>query len=836
VTFVFTDLEGSTRLLAEVGEERYAALLAEHHRVCRAVWDTGGGAEFGTAGDAFFVAFARADDAVAAAEAVQRELRALGLRVRIGIHTGEAALTATGYVGLDVHLAARIAEAAHGGQVVVSAATAAALAQPTDVELIDLGVHWFRDHRSPERILQVGGGTFPALKTVVRGRLPAPLTRLLGRERELADLRALLAAGGPRLTTLTGPGGTGKTHLAVEAARAVVEVYPGGVWWVPLAPVRDPRLALSAVAQAVGVAAPVDAPLVEAIAAGIGEHDALLLLDNAEHLMPGVASDIVSLLSAAAPLRVLVTSRERLGSAGERVVSVGPLANDAAVSLFVERAQALGVDVPHDAALAELCARLDGLPLAVELAAARSHVFTPGQLLGRLEERLDLLRAGPGAEARQSTLRAALDWSYELLEKPERRLLARLSVFAGGWTLEAATTVGEAAAPTLEALVTKCLVRRWIDVAGDPRYTMLETVSGYAAERLDAEPADREATSERHARWCLELVEDARRAMKGDARRARVADAELDNVNAALRWALAADRAELAADLVLASRWLWISRALVPDGLAWGRRALGLASELPPSDRAHLLHAVGELARFGGDLDLARALYEEELGLLAQLDGVETRLAWAHGSLAALGVAAGDLEAAAGHADAAVTLARAVGDPGETALALSFAGEVAFAAGRYGDARRIYLETVPVFTELDRRRERAGALWMSGECSLRLGELAPAAADLCAGLEGFVEIGERLALPACLQEVGVLVHQAVGDPVLACRLLAAGDRHRAELSTPAWLVDHARAAGDAVRCRLGDGAYADERRRGEALDLDEATTMALAALRALNKS
>src|SRR5215211_3072786 len=438
VTFLFTDVEGSTRLLHEQGD-RYAGLLADHRRALREAFKTHDGVEVDTQGDAFFVAFARAADAVAAAEAARTALASGPMRVRIGIHTGEPIVTDEGYVGIDVHRAARIAAAAHGGQIVLSESTRQLIDGETAVR--DLGEHRLKDLARAERLYQVGDADFPPLHTVDATNLPVALGPLVGREQELRELVALLS-NGTRLLTLTGPGGTGKTRLALQVAAEVVGTMEDGVFWVPLIGLSDPELLTSELAQTLG--APDD-------------------------------------LVACARVRVLVTSRAPLRIAGEQEFRVEPLDAGDAATLFVERARAVGRELTPDATVEQICRRLDGLPLAVELAAARTKLLAPERLLGRLDSVLPILTGGArDAHERQRTLRATIEWSYDLLDPDARELFARVSVFAGTFPLEAVEEVCDGDLDTVAALVDSSLLRP----IGDDRFLMLDTIQEYARGRL----------------------------------------------------------------------------------------------------------------------------------------------------------------------------------------------------------------------------------------------------------------------------------------------------------------------------------------------------------------
>jgi len=394
VTFLFTDVEGSTNLLHELGAEKYADTLAEHRRVIREAAAAHGGAEVDTQGDAFFIAFPTAPGALAAATAARD---ALTIPVRMGLHSGTPLLTDEGYVGADVHRAARIAAAGHGRQILVSASTAAL----ADVDLEDLGPHRLKDLSAPERIYQLGDGEFPPLKSLHQTNLPVPATPFLGRERELPEVAQLLADDDVRLLTLTGPGGTGKTRLGLQVAAQLAERYPDGVWWIPLAPIRDPELVLSTTGEGLGAKSDV--------ADHIADKAMLVLFDNFEQVVEA-APDIAQLLASCPRLEVLVTSREPLHVTGEQEYAVPPLAHDEGVGFFVARARAVAPDFETDESVAEICRRLDELPLALELAAARVKALTPALILERLEQRLPLLTGGArDLPERQRTLRATID-------------------------------------------------------------------------------------------------------------------------------------------------------------------------------------------------------------------------------------------------------------------------------------------------------------------------------------------------------------------------------------------------------------------------------------------
>ncbi|MBA3364335.1 MAG: adenylate/guanylate cyclase domain-containing protein [Actinobacteria bacterium] len=541
VTFLFTDIEGSTRVLHELGDS-YAGVLAEHRRVLRDAFARHGGVEVDTQGDAFFVAFARASDAVAAAEEAQSALRDGPVSVRIGIHTGEPMVTEEGYVGMDVHRAARVMSAGYGGQVLVSEATRRLVDDSRPLR--DLGPQRLKDMTAPEHIYQLGDTDFPPLKTLNQTNLPVAASPLVGREDELGELLALLEDG-YRVVSVTGAGGSGKTRLALQAAAESVERFEHGVFWVPLAGLGDPQLVLPAVAQTLGVR--------DDLAAHLADRHALILLDNFEHLLDA-AGEVSRLLAAAPNVKALVTSRSSLRIDGEREYPLDPLRDAEAVTLFLERARAAGRTLVPDATVAEICERLDRLPLAIELAAARVKLLAPAALLERLEQRLPLLTGGRrDAPERHRTLRATIAWSYELLADEPRRLFARLSVFAGSFSLEAAEEICQADLDALGALVELSLLKP----VGDDRLLMLETISEYAGERLD-EVGDGDAIRRRHAEFFLALAESANLTATSDGEMDHDSvSREQDNLRAALDWALAREELEVGLRLAIAAESFW---------------------------------------------------------------------------------------------------------------------------------------------------------------------------------------------------------------------------------------------------------------------------------------
>jgi predicted ATPase/class 3 adenylate cyclase len=523
VTFLFTDIEGSTRQLYGLGARRYADELAEYRRIVRGACARNRGVEVDVQGDGVFVAFSAAAAAVAAARELTDGLASSPLRARVGLHTGAPLLTSEGYVGVDVHRAARIAAAAHGGQVLLSEATAALV----DERLRPLGEHPLRDLLEPLRLFQLGDGEFPAPRSLSASNLPVQPTPFAGREQELAQVLALLRNPQARLVTLTGPGGSGKTRLALQAAAEAAADHPDGVFWVPLQALRDPDLIEPTLAHAIGAR--------DDLASHLRAKRALLLLDNFEQVI-AAAVKLGELCAALPSLKLLVTSREPLHLAAEREYPVPPLRENEAVSFFGERARAANPDFVEDEAVPEICRRLDCLPLALELAAARVKALSAQDLLRRLDRRLPLLTGGPrDAPERQRTLRATIGWSYELLTPDAQRLFTRLAVFSGGCTLDAAEEVCQADVDSVSELVDKSLLRR-----DGQRYLLLETIGEYALERL-VESGEVEELRRRHAEYFLDLarsIEDMIRSPRAAALLDRL-ERDHDNLRAALDWVAA---------------------------------------------------------------------------------------------------------------------------------------------------------------------------------------------------------------------------------------------------------------------------------------------------------
>jgi predicted ATPase/class 3 adenylate cyclase len=604
VTFLFTDIEGSTRLLQELGPG-YADVLVDHRRKLRAVWSTHRGIEVDTQGDAFFVAFARAQDAVAAAVEAQRQFVSGPVRVRIGIHTGEPVLTAEGYVGMDVHRAARIASCGHGSQILLSQTTRDLL---PGFEGRDLGEHRLKDLTRPERLFQLGEGEFPPPKSLNRVNLPVVATPLIGRRAELEELLELVR--GARVVTVTGAGGSGKTRIALQVAAELADEFAGGVHFVPLAALRQPELVTSQILATIGV------PRVEDLV----HVEALMLLDNAEHLL-AAAPEISALLASAPSPKLLITSRGPLRIEGEHEYALDALQAADALALFVDRARAVRADFVPDCAAEEICARLDRLPLALELAAARVRSLDTRALLARLEHRLPILTSGRrDAPDRQRTLRATIDWSYDLLTGEDQSAFQKVAVFAGTFSLAAAEAVAEVTLDQLDDLVELSLLK---SIRG-ARFLMLETVREYALDYLDNDEIAEELRH-RHAKFFVDLAKEAARQRRNPAARAlRRLEADYDNYRTALAWAAENDPVS-SIELVGALGWFWLRTARLDEGREYLDSVLATDGGSLRT-RARVRAFAGAIRIPRGDLDEAGRLLEEALGEWQQL-GDNTELA-----------------------------------------------------------------------------------------------------------------------------------------------------------------------------------------------------------------
>jgi predicted ATPase len=761
VTLVFTDIEGSTRLLEELGTAVYQEALAGHRDVVRGACSRHQGYEVDYEGDAFFYAFRSAQQAVTAVSEAMLGLAEGRIRIRVGIHTGEPALDPPKYVGMDVHRAARIMAAAHGGQVLLSPSTVGLLA-PEAFAITELGEHRLKDIAEPVAIYQLGKSSFPPLKTISNTNLPRPASSFVGRERELEEVLSRIG-GGARLLTLTGPGGSGKTRLALEAATTLVPEYKAGVFWVGLAALRDSALVIETIAQTLGAK--------DGLAPHIGEREMLLLLDNLEQVI-GSAHELSSLLSVCRNLTLLVTSRELLRVQGEVEYPVPPLAEPEAVTLFCERAQ-----LEPNTEIAELCARLDSLPLAVELAAARTKALSTAQILERLSQRLDLLKGGRDADPRQRTLRATIEWSYDLLSDEEKQLFARLSVFAGGCRLEAAEEVADASLETLQSLVEKSLLR-----FTNERYWMLETIREYASEHLEGSGEAEEERSLHATRYARVAVELARPLREYSAEALATVQDELDNMRAALAYSLDRDEVVVASDLISGLWFYWLTSGSGIEASSWAQRYVASPRHrVQPLDRFHGDLGAAEILRFAGDAATAAELKRELVATgranpnaIVHGVAVERSIAATLSDLAYMELAAGHLGEARSHAEEALALRRTLGLPHGIAHALLAVAAVEYSTRDFRRARELYADAAAVYDAAGSQGDALEARLEGAECELLLGRLDEAEGLLRDALVGLQDVADQSFEILGLRVAGMLA-AARGDAERSALLLGAAD-------------------------------------------------------------
>jgi predicted ATPase/class 3 adenylate cyclase len=810
VTFLFTDVEGSTKLLHELGAEEYAAALAEHRRILRRAFTAHGGVEVDTQGDAFFVAFPTAPGAVDAAADALEGLAPGPIRVRMGIHTGTPHLAEEGYVGADVHRAARIAACGHGGQVLVSAATAALLG--TD-GLRDLGEHRLKDLSAPERVYQLGDDDFPPLKSLHQTNLPIPSTPFLGREQELTEVLGLLSEENVRLLTLTGPGGTGKTRLGLQAAGGLADRYQHGVWWVPLAPLRDSELVLETAGLALGAK--------DGLAEHIADRSMLLLFDNFEQVVEA-APDVAGLLASCPNLDLLVTSREPLHVTGEQEYPVPPLVHEEGVGFFLTRARAVRPGFPADEAVSEICARLDDLPLALELAAARVKALSSAQILERLERRLPLLTGGArDVPERQRTLRAAIEWSYDLCSAEEQSLFRRLGVFVGGCTLEAAERVCEADLDTLQSLVDKSLLRYTED-----RYWMLETIREYAAEHMEAS-GEAEEVRRRHAEHFLAIAEEAEPHLPAYRREwLDRLDREHDNLRAAFDELEASGATQLLLRLAGALSRFWFMRG----HLAEGRRRLEGAlrsDERPTAARGKALNGAALMA---GDAATARLLAEQGLALHRALgDAWGTSLSVM--MLAGAAAEEGDMARSQQLLEESVRRFRELGDEHYVLIATRSLAWVCINLGDRERGRALHEENLRRARAISNERIEAITLGALAMHAVEEGQVEDAVLMLKESHRLHRGLGDPFQTALDAFRFAALL-AAQGKAETAARVLSSSDALCEEIgaSLRSWDPEFVDGTLTTIRARLEEAAFAEAWEQGRTLTADEAVALALDSL------
>jgi predicted ATPase/class 3 adenylate cyclase len=894
VTFLFTDIEGSTQLLERL-PAAYGESLKRHDAILRRKVAAHGGVIFETVGDAIYAAFDRPTEAIASALDAQVELRheqwgEIGeLRVRMGLHTGEVERRGDHYFGRALYRCARLTAIGYGGQVLVSSVTASLVRHelPAGASLRSLGSHRLKDLGDPEEPYQLEHAEliteFPPLKSLNArpNNLPVQVSTFVGRDGELSEVRRLLDA--KRLVTITGAGGTGKTRLSLQVAAEAIDGFADGAFFVPLASVSEARLVLFEIAHAIGVREAPGQPLAERVTQHLATKQLLLVLDNFEQVI-SAAETVADLLSSAARLKVLVTSRASLRIAGEQEYPVPPLGlpdlreppplerliEYDAVRLFTERANEVRPDfalTPENArSVAEICRRLDGLPLAIELAAARIKLLDAESLLHRLGHGLELLVDGRrDAPARQRTLRGAIAWSHDLLGNSERELFRRLAVFRGGFTLEAAEAVcGSDGAfgvlGGLSALVENSLVRQ--DRTASERFAMLETIREYALEQLASEH-DAIALRRRHAEHFLAMAE---RAGKAGSDERQTWDDRLerdhDNIRAAIEWAAENDEGDLGLRIAAAARSFWWRRGHWEEGVTLLRSVLALpAAGAATAERGAALYALGSLAHARGDIPEAQVALQESIRIWRGL-GEGPRLV---GALTQLGngyIFGGDFAESAAVNQEALVLARSVNvDVAVVATLLHNLGMARAFGGDLEGGRSLLQEALReghaavtrcALGELERMAgdyERSADLLEKGLADLRsqrapfyvayaLTTLAltvalrgdlPRAMALCAeGLEMARRLGHQLALTLGLDVMAIL-RAETGQLVWAARLFGAADALRTRSGMAVWepVRLHAERASKHARAALGDDAFAQAREEGRGMSLERALAEAL---------
>ena len=882
VAFIFTDIAGSTRLWERYPEAMPAA-YARHDTLLRTAAAAHLGVVYKTIGDAFQIAFPSAPAAVAAACAAQQALVGEDwplpepIRVRMALHAGDVDPAPDGdYRSPVLNRLGRLLGAGHGGQVLLSQAVfeLARDTLPDGVTVRDLGERRLKDLYRPEHVHQLLHpalpADFPPLATLDRRphNLPIQPTPLIGREADVAAIRELLEQRDIRLVTLTGPGGIGKTRLGLQLAAELIDTFNHGVFFVPLATIADANLVPSAIAQALGVQEESGRPIIDNVHNHLADRETLLLLDNFEQVL--AAAPIVAGLLAAAPgLKILTTSRARLELRGEREVAVQPLAFPAtgqilpleqltqfeAVRLFIARAQDArpGFQVTNETApaVAEICARLDGLPLAIELAAARVKLLPPPVLLRRLEHRLAVLTSGArDLPERQRTLRAAIAWSYDLLSPDEQSLFRRLGVFVGGFTMEAAESsfppflpspLPPSPSSTLDlvaSLVDKSLVRAGEDFDGEPRFGMLETIREFAVEQLESS-GELDLTRRAHAAQFLALA-DEWATLSWGPEQAHCLDrmeTELDNLRAALTWAIAARETLTALRLSISLEKLWDVRGFLREGRDWLERASALPmDDVPGGPRAQALSNAGSLAQAQGDLDGAWALQERALVIIREVDTEGGRRGTAH-ILNRLGIIAflqGDIERAVELQEDALARFRELGDESAAATCLNNLGVDAEARGDYARARALYEEALTLQREAGDTQSIAIYLGNLGEIARDQADHLAAAEYYREALTVWATLKDRWNTTATLDGVAMLVHDR-GRPERAARLFGATAVFRESVGAPLPAnerADYERYVA-AVRLALGNEAFTAAWEAGRALQLDAAIAEALALTEAL---
>jgi predicted ATPase/class 3 adenylate cyclase len=868
VTFLYTDIKDSTGL-AQQHPVEMPVLLSQHHAILRQSIQEHHGHIFRIMGDAFCAAFFTARDALLAALQAQRRLQQtewhpMGLKVRMGIHTGtaqigdieEGAGDTTGYLTLT--RVQRVMSTAHGGQILLSSASAELLRGelPESVELRDMGEHRLKGLLMPERLWQVTApdlpSEFPALQTLntIPNNLPVQVNRFIGRERELTQTKELLAS--TRLLTLTGPGGTGKTRLSLKLATEVLPEYAHGIWLVELAPLTDPALVLQTTASTLGLREKPGVSLEDLVTSYLCDKHLVLILDNCEHLVETCAVLADRLLHSCPHLKILASSREALGITGETIFNVPPLALPAsdglsaetlsraeAVQLFVDRAAAVQPGFrlnDHNAsAVAQICQRLDGIPLALELAAARVGMLSPQQIADRLDDRFRLLTGGSRtALPRQQTLRSLIDWSYDLLSTEERQLFRRLSVFVGGWSLEAA----EAVCPELDVLsLLAGLVQKSLVVADEgadevtTRFRLLETIRQYGREKL-GQSGETQLISSRHARFFAQLAEEAEAFLRGGqeiiAWLQRL-ESEHGNLRAALDWCLSGGDLPLGAQLAGSLTFFWFRRDHHSEGRNYLDQAVKTSDRAPTHVKAKLYVSIGTLAYVQQELGACFEAYQKGASLYREVDdpaGLGTALAFYGGILGMLHPSR--YSEAVALCYEAHDILRGIKDKPRFVQALNFTGEMFRTRGDYEKAKAVYEECLSLAREIDDLLRQSMMYQNLGYVAIHKGDIKAAKALCSQGIQLAIQVKSDSQLASTIMVMaGVYTSRSPAEK--GARLMGAAEamlESTGVVLQPADMIEIVQYKSD-LRELLGETAYEEAYQEGRQMTSDVAVATAL---------
>ena len=863
VTFVFSDIEGSTRLWEERREAMRIALEC-HDAVLNKVIEEHDGHVFYTGGDSFGAAFASPLSALATTIEIQRSLAAEDwpeetgqLRVRMALHTGTPEMRDGDYFGPPVNRTARLMSAAHGGQILLSTATQQLVRDGLSegVSLVDLGQHQLKDLLSPETVFQLTApgleAEFPALGTLNARptNLPTQMTPFVGRERELAAVIELILREDIRLVTLTGPGGVGKTRLSLQAAADLVDEFAHGVFFVELAPIGTADQVLSAIGSVFGVSDPGDGSMVEVLKQVLRRKRILLVVDNFEHVVDA-APLIGELISGLPDLKVVSSSREPLRIYGEQEYSVPPLdlpddsqeltleivSQNEAVSFFLQRARAahtgFEIDERNARSIAEICTRLDGLPLAIELAAARVRLFEPHALLARLSDSLGTLTGGArDVPQRQQTIRGAIEWSHDLLDTNEQVLFARLSVFQGGRTFEA---IEEVCGPDLgmdilegvDSLLAKNLLRREQQPGGDSRYVMLETIHAFAAEQLQAGP-EGEPLRARHAEYFASMAEEAHPQLTGHDQGIWLhrLTVEYENIRKAMEWSLGGGDVGTGVRLVAGMGMYWRSKSYMQEGQRWVRRAMELADDSPDYVQGRLYRAGGFISWVLGDGAECRRRYRKALEIERRLKNLPAvaNLLISLGWIPTDEIGVDITKTAEG-----LALAREIGDEPETAHGLNVMGEIHRWQGNYPAAKQVYEEGLSITRKIGHRLRETMILANLGLVAFNLDDLALARARFAESYRLAVESDDDYIIADGLSFAGGVVGN-MGEFERGIRLIGAGERQMEAIGSRRQFGDQFELDKMIARIReqVDDETYERLLVEGEALTRQEAIELAL---------